>query len=343
MTDESTLAESGTPVTRAARVRALVVAAVVGLLAVPLLATPASAAPTAQVNISQLTAQFVVSVDAGGTVTFVNTIPAKSSVLGLVTVYTDVTVRGPAGSVAIPSGQSRDIRFDSSYVGLVTPVYRAAGLLGVLDALPALPAPQPLIVNTILPLPNLPVPPVNVPNVPAPNLPLPGVPETNPNPVPDPDPNAPPGPTTGAPPPIAGAPTPGGPTTTTPGTGLTIGEQIMPGGSGLSLGAPDGFDPRRSGSSSGLGGSGTAGTPAGGYDGAQAPVFGVLDGLDEPLSTGPTTALPTDVEEQDDLGALPRAIGVPALIAILILSIVSAGLVRTTLISRQLKKATAAK
>lgn len=116
----------------------------------------------------------------------------------------------------------------------------------------------------------------------------------------------------------------------------------MPGGSGLSLGAPDSVDPRRSGTSSGLGGSGTAGTPAGGYDGAQAPVFGVLDGLDDPPSTGRTTALPTDTDEQAGAGALPRAIGVPALFAILVLCIVSAGLVRTTLIGRQLKKATVA-
>jgi hypothetical protein len=77
----------------------------VALLGVPLLATPAGAAPTATVVISQVTTPLAVSVDAGGSVTFINSIPARTDLLAL-TMETDVTLSVPSGRHVIPPGGS---------------------------------------------------------------------------------------------------------------------------------------------------------------------------------------------------------------------------------------------
>lgn len=313
---------------------AALTAALVALLAIPLLATPASAAPTATVVISEVITPPAVSVDAGGTVTFVNSIPARTDLLG-VTLATDVTLNVPSGAHVIPSGASWSEVFNSSCLTCtVTYTYRVtAGILPPLTALPGLPASLPMVVNTIAPLPNPPVPPVNIPTPPAPTLPLPSEPGLPPAPGPEGAPST--GPTApGAPP--AGSPTPGTPTGGTNNTGTTVGEQIMPSAGGpLILGAPNGFeDLRRGGAGGSTGTSGGSGTGVGGYDGAQAPIFGVLDGLDGSPSGGNTGVVPAAVEAAD---TVPSALGTPALLAVLLLSVVSAGLVRTTLLSRRTK------
>lgn len=234
------------------RVRRTAVAALttalVTLLAIPLLATPAGAAPTATVEISQIPTQsLVISIDAGGTVTFINSIPATQeavSLIGLasVTVETDVMLALPSGDHPLAFGQNFAERFDAPWAGSVTYSYRVTSRLplgvsldDVLDQL-TVPVPTPMIVNTILPLPDLPLPPVNVPPLPVPGLPAPQLPDPGEPPV---TPDAPG--TPGTVPAIPGAPTGG-----TNSTGVTAGEQIMPSAGGpLVFGAPNGFAERQ--------------------------------------------------------------------------------------------------
>lgn len=314
-------------------VLAAVTATLVALLAVPLLATPATAAPTATVVISQVTTPLAVSVDAGGTVKFINSIPGRTDLLG-VTLATDVTLAVPSGTHKIEPGGSWSEVFNSSCLTCtVSYKYRVTvGILPVLGgALPTLPVNLPMVVNTVVPLPNVPVPPVNVPSVPAPGLPgVPGLPGTPDVPTTPGTPGAPgtvPG--TPAPPAVGGTPAPG---TTNP--GVSVGEQIMPSGGGpLILGAPNGFDPHRGSGLNGLiGGSGTG---LGTYDGAHAPVFGVLDGLDASPSAG-ASVLPAALQQRE---TVPAPLGTPALLAVLLLSVVSAGVIRTATQSRRTKKA----
>lgn len=205
--------------------------------------------------ISQATTPLAVSVDVGGTVTFRNSIPARTVLLG---------------------------------VTLAT-----------------------------LPLPTLPPPPVpGLPQAPGAGG-IPAPPDTSPT--------------------TPGAPTVGGtPTAGATYTDATVGEQIMPSAGGpLVLGVPNGFeDRRRTGSSSGAAGmTGASGTGVGGYDGAQAPIPGVLGGLDAAPST--RDVVPVAAAQH---APVPDVLGTPAILAVLLLSMVSAGLVRTTMLSRRTKK-----
>jgi len=107
--------------------------ALVGLLAVPLLVTPAAAAPTATVVISH-----------GGTVTFINSIPARTDLLG-VTLATDVSLAVPSGKHMLAPGARWAEVFNSSCLTCtVTYAYRVtAGILPPLAGLPSLPAALP--------------------------------------------------------------------------------------------------------------------------------------------------------------------------------------------------------
>lgn len=198
-----------------------VVALVLGWAAIMvgslLVAPSASAAPTATVYIRDLTPPLV-SVDKNGTVTFINQIQDKStgvSLLGLsaltATVHTDVTLVLPSGTYTLTSqpetdpnpekGSSVAEKFAQSCVDCsITYGYRvtfsapvAAALVSQLTgqaiqklALPqsapvtynnqqitvTIGVPTPFIVNTLLPLPNLPS--VNLPQLPSVNVPAPG-------------------------------------------------------------------------------------------------------------------------------------------------------------------------
>src|SRR4051794_6441247 len=172
--------------------RSVVVAAVGWLTALGasvLVAPSASAAPSATVAIRDLTPP-VVSVDAGGSVTFVNQLQDKALKVGGtggllpatpdVTVHTDVTLRLPSGTTPLPVGASVTETFAQSCLTCtVTYAYRMDGgsalTSAVTDAatamLPALPLPTPFVVNTLVPLPNLPS--VNLPQLPQVNVPVP--------------------------------------------------------------------------------------------------------------------------------------------------------------------------
>src|SRR5215213_4235506 len=185
-----------------------IAAAVLGWLAVAafavLMAPSASAAPTATVEIRDLTPP-VVSVDAGGSVTFVNLIQDKTVQVGggglipslvNVTATTEVTLGLPSGSKPLAPGAGVTERFDATCATCtITYTYRLSSASSVtsaltnaaLQALPPLPAPTPFVVNTILPdVPDLPS--ANVPQLPTIAVPLPSAPEVV-------DPNNPPVPT----------------------------------------------------------------------------------------------------------------------------------------------------
>lgn len=301
-------------------VLAALTTALVALLAVPLLATPAAAASTATVVISEVTTPLAVSIDVGGTVTWINSIPARTDLLG-VTLATDVTLAVPSGTHKIAPGASWSEAFYASCLTCtITYKYRVTvGILPPLVALPSLPASLPMVVNTVVPLPNVAPPPVNVPSVTTPTLPsAPTVPGTE---TPTTLPGTTPADTTT----VGG--TPGGGTTN---TGASVGEQIMPSGGGpLILGAPNGYEQRNGSGPNGI--TGGTGTGLGSYDGARAPVFGVLEGLDNPPTTGASGVLPAAQQSE----TVPSALGTPALLAVLLLSVVSAGLIRTSFLSRR--------
>src|SRR3954452_2432262 len=198
-------------ITRSAR-RGLA-AIVLGWLAVlvgsVLQAPSASADPTAKVEIRDLTPPLV-SVDAGGKVTFVNLIEDKPVQVGgggllpslvTVTVHTDVALGLPSGAHPLKKGESWAETFPSSCVGCtITYTYRVSvpdsSIVGSVltsvtsQALAALPqnqvvnyngrqttvaigVPTPFIVNTLVPLPNLPS--VNLPQVPQVTVPVPSL------------------------------------------------------------------------------------------------------------------------------------------------------------------------
>ncbi|MGY2083477.1 hypothetical protein [Blastococcus sp. SYSU DS0539] len=305
-------------------------------------APAASAAPTATVPIRDLT-QLVVSVDQGGSVTFVNelrdhTVKVGGTLLPAlvdVTAKTSVTLTVPSGQKSLAPGASVTETFDRSCVAgcwltfgytyssgasLTQPLVDAAA-----ELLPPLPRPQPLVVNTLLPLPDLEG--VNLPQLPPVALPAAPPPVTPPAP-----------PTQGAP----AAPVPTGPAAPeaapavqdVPGDQYTYdlgsggAAQLAP-GSGAAAAA---FDPSRfvtpnagPGSADGAGAGGVAGS----YDGASVPVFGQLAGLS---STG------LDDEGADQVaapsGAEPMALPAAALAAVVALAAVTAALVRTTQAAR---------
>jgi len=239
-----------------------------------------------------------------------------------------------------------------------------------------------MIVNTVVPLPNLPLPPVNVPSVPAPSLPLPtllptlspapgvpsapvapvavpnapaapvAVPDAPVAPVAVPDapvapvapavpgvaPSAPaaPGsvPSTAAAPrvPTGSAPAGSGATGGTSNTGATVGEQTPPTiAAPLDLGAANGFEELlRAGSPESLETISSAGANE-----AQTPIPDVLEGLVTPPSSGNAGPLPVASEQTV---TVPDILGTPVLLAVLLLSVVAAGLVRTTVLARRTKQ-----
>lgn len=328
-----------------------IAAAVLGWLGVAafsvLMAPSAAAAPTATVEIRNLTPP-VASVDAGGSVTFVNKIPAQNKGginLGLAsvsaTVFTDVSVTFFGQARTLAPDQSTAWNFSApATAGTITYTYRvvpqASLPLGVslqqvidqtLASLPPLPAPVPYVVQTIAP--NLPtLPSVNLPQLPQVNVPLP----TGQLPTPG-APGAPAVP--GAPAPTApdGAPAPGQ-IPSTPGdvyaydTGLGA-PRMAP----SDIVAASAFDPSRyfvpgqslgGADRAGSGGSGGSGGVAGGYDGASVPVFGQLSGLDgAALEEGDPVA--EAAAESSPVQTLPAA----ALAAVVALAAVTAALIRT--------------
>jgi hypothetical protein len=316
----------------------------VGVVAASVLMAPAAvAASTATVEIRNVTPP-AASVDKGGTVTFVNKIPAQNKggiaipVVGSVsaTVYTDVAVTFFGQQRALQPEQSAAWTFhDAATTGTITYTYRivpqaglAANVAGqvvstVAGQLPALPAPAPYVVQTIAPdLPTLPsvnlppLPEVAVPPPPGTTVPTPPTPEDPPTPPAD---EPAPGPAP-APVDVGGAP-------------YRYDTQAGPGLSPAARAAAAAFDPARfgapgaaqgmaAGSATGSGSNGSGGAP-GGYDGASVPVFGQLAGLDDP-------AVGEDgVEEasaaRSDTPALPAA----ALAAVVALATATAALVRT--------------
>jgi hypothetical protein len=316
-----------------------------------LLAPSASAAPSATVTIQNATPP-AASVDQGGTVTFVNGIPAQNKgginipLAGSLsaTVYTDVAVSFFGETRPLQTGQSTSWTFDDPATpGTITYTYRIvpqAGLTAavanqvvttVASTLPPLPAPVPYVVQTIVPeVPNLPG--VNVPQLPTVTVPLPTDPgvvdPTDPTLPTDPtDPTDPNGTPQAGPQPegIPGAQynyeLPGGTPNLTPGNAAAAAafdpsRYFVP---GESLGGVDG------GSGSGEG----AGGQPGSYDGASVPVFGQLAGLDnaaldEEAAAGANAADPS-------APALPAA----ALAAVVALAAVTAALVRTHQAQRQ--------
>lgn len=316
-----------------------------------LMAPSATAAPSATVEIRNVTPP-AASVDKGGTVTFVNQIPAQNKggisipLVGTfsATVNTDVAVSFFGQNRGLQTGQSTAWTFnDPATNGTITYTYRIVPQSGLAAAvanqvvnavaaqLPALPAPVPYVVQTIAPnVPNLPS--VNLPQLPqvsVPALPLPG----------GQAPQIPGGPDTTNPLTPPGEAPAGGPAP----QGLPGGYQYDTGVGAAQLSpsavaAAAAFDPSRyyvPGSSLGgpdrndSSGSNGSGGVAGGYDGASVPVFGQLAGLDgsglddqnaQEAASSSSTGSPT----------LPAA----ALAAVVALAAVTAALVRTHQASR---------
>ncbi|SCX59055.1 hypothetical protein SAMN03159343_3885 [Klenkia marina] len=311
-----------------------------------LAAPTASAAPTATVEIRTLTPP-VVSIDAGGTATFVNSVASypASITLPLVgtlgaTVYTDIAVSFNGSTQTLQPGQSASYTFPGSTVGSITYTYRvvsgtnlSAAVLnqlvnGIVGTLPPLPVGTPFVVNTLVPLPNLPS--ANLPTLPPVNVAVPTTPGTAPTapPVTGTDPGT--------------APVAEQPATEAPAAGDGTGYQYsLPGSGGGQLAPVDtsaaaAFDPSRfttsdAASSARSGGGGGPGS----YDGASVPVFGQLAGLNG-------SSLPSggdDVEIASDTSSRPDpALSVPALAAVVALAGVTAALVRTHLAQRAAKR-----
>ncbi|RBY96850.1 hypothetical protein DQ237_04310 [Blastococcus sp. TF02-8] len=304
-------------------------------------APEAQAAPTATVPIRDLT-QLVVSVDQGGTVTFVNELQDKQLKVGgtLLPALVDVTVKTDVALTLPGQQQPKTLapkeqfaqKFDAScVVGCwLTFTYRyesrAAITQPLIDAtnklLPPLPRPQPLVVNTLLPLPNLAgvnlpqLPPVQLP--PLPQVQVPGGPGQTPVTPPIEQPNQ------------------DGPAQ----QGIDGSQYQYPlGGGGAANLAPAtrsaiaAFDPSAffvpatgGGARSATGGG--SGGLAGSYDGASVPVFGQLAGLD---------GAALDAESAETVNASaeqPATLPAAALAAVVALAAVTAALVRTHQASR---------
>jgi hypothetical protein len=307
-----------------------------------LMAPSAAAASSATVEIRNVTPP-AASVDKGGTVTFVNKIPAQNKggisipLVGSVsaTVYTDVAVTFFGQKRALQPNQSTAWTFnDPATTGSITYTYRivpqaglAAGVANqvvntVAGQLPKLPAPTPYVVQTIAPdLPTLPS--VNLPQLPTVALP-PAPPSVTPLPQ---TPTTPDQPET---PPSPSDPTPASTPQKVPGDQYQYDTGPSPRLSPAARAAAAAFDPSRfasggsvRGEGSGSGGSGGSGGEPGTYDGAAVPVFGQLAGLDTAAQeqNGVTEA----AVSRSDVPALPAA----ALAAVVALATVTAALVRT--------------
>jgi hypothetical protein len=315
-----------------------------GVAAFSVLTAPsAGAAPARAVTIEiRNVTPPAASVESGGTVTFVNKIPAENRggvsvpLVGSLsaTVFTDVSVTFFGQARKLEPEQTAQWAFTApATTGTVTYTYRIvpqAGLAAavadqvvntVAGTLPALPAPTPYLVQTVLPaVPNLPT--VNLPQLPTVTVPLPGG---------------------QAPPPTP----PGAPPATTPdGTGATGGQPLQSSTGGqyaynTGVGAPrmspsdvvaaSAFDPSRHlvpGQSVRGADRGGSGGVAGSYDGASVPVFGQLAGLDGAgLDEDPVVEA---ASESAPAQTLPAA----ALAAVVALAAVTAALVRTHQASR---------
>jgi hypothetical protein len=295
------------------------------------LAPGASAAPTYTVHIRDLTPP-VATVDPGGTVTFVNEIADKKLSVGVgglsvvqATVHTDVTLQLPSGKKPLPAGAGVSEKFAGPCGCTITYSYRVDGALlnQVLPQLPALPAPTPFVVNTVVPaVPNLPS--VNLPQLPEVNVEvptLPGLPGGG-TPMAPGGPVAPPtggGAGGGAVPPAQDAP--GTPYAYNTGTGAP---RLSP----ADIAAAAAFDPARyyvPGRSLGGPDGAGAGGVAGGYDGASVPVFGQLAGLDS-AGLDQDGATPETAADATPAG---RTLPAAALAAVVALAAVTAALVRT--------------
>jgi hypothetical protein len=313
-------------------------------VAAVLLAPSASAASAVTIEIKNVTPP-AASVDAGGTVTFVNKIPAQNKggisipLVGTfsATVYTDVTVTFFGQKKPLKLDESVSWKFnDPATTGTIEYTYRIvpqAGLAAsvanqVVDAvaksLPPLPVPAPYVVQTIAPaVPNLPS--VNLPQLPEVSVPLP---DTGALPTPN------------APLPAPGAPdvvvTPGTPAQEIPNGyagspyeyQVDAPQQVVP----VDAAAAAAFDPSRffvpgesvgSADRSGSGAAGGAGGQPGSYDGASVPVFGQLAGLDD--ASLDEQAASDSAANGGPAQTLPAA----ALVAVVALAAVTAALVRT--------------
>jgi hypothetical protein len=320
--------------------------AVAGWLAVMagsvLVAPTATAAPTATVEIKSLTPP-VGSIDAGGTITFVNRIadsPA-SVTLPLVggvdaTVHTDVAVTLNGQAHRLAPGQSFSQSFPASTVGAITYTYRvdvlaslAANVVdqvvsGVVSKLPPAPVNVPFVVNTLVPLPNLPS--VNLPQLPAVAVPA------SPSPAPEVPPVAAPPAAEPAPqPPVAEAPADPTGAQTVNGTPYSYGTtggaaQLSPTSSSVSALANSFLPGQAMGRRDASGSGGVVGD----YDGASVPVFGQLAGLDTAVSGADGGEVSP---EAAGTGAGP-GLTVSALAAFLALAGVSSALVRGVRLQR---------
>jgi hypothetical protein len=321
-----------------------------GVAAVPVLMAPSAGAAPARavtVEIRNVTPP-AASVEVGGTVTFVNRIPAENRggisvpLVGSfsATVFTDVSVTFFGQQRNLAPDQSAQWSFTApATTGTITYTYRIvpqAGLAAavanqvvntVAGTLPALPAPTPYVVQTMVPaVPNLPS--INLPQLPTVTIPLPGgeVPPPTPpgGPAPTPPPGAPTDPTDG--PPIPG--TPGEQYAYSTGGGA-------PRMSPSDIVAASAFDPARSfvpgeslGRADGDGAGSGAGGAAGSYDGASVPVFGQLAGLDGAV-------LEDDAVAEAGTGSTPaQTLPAAALAAVVALVAVTAALIRTQQASR---------
>jgi hypothetical protein len=319
-------------------------------VAAVLLAPTASAAPSVTVEIKNLTPP-VASVDAGGTVTFVNKIPAQNKggisipLVGSVTatVYTDVSVTFFGQKKPLQFNQSAAWTFSApATTGTIEYTYRIVPQSGLTAAvanqvintvaagLPALPAPIPYVVQTIAPdVPTLPG--VNLPDLPDVTVTLPdaGVLPT----TPEAGPGVPP--VDGAPPVQApgqrqvpqgyngspyeynvDAPQQVVPVDAAAAAAFDASRFFMP---GQSVGGLD-----RAGSGSASGG---AGGQPGSYDGASVPVFGQLAGLGD-------ASLDQATQEAADSRTAGQTLPAAALVAVVALAAVTAALVRTHQMAR---------
>jgi hypothetical protein len=314
-----------------------------GVAAVSVLMAPsAGAAPVraVTVEIKNVTPP-AASVESGGTVTFVNRIPPENRggisvpLVGSfsATIFTDVSVSF--------FGQQRNLALDQSAqwtftapatTGTLTYTYRIvpqAGLSAtvanqvvntVAGQLPALPAPTPYVVQTVVPLlPTLPG--VNLPQLPTVDVLPPGGGE----------PPLPPGPKPPTPPDDPGDDVPQG---TPQHTGDQYAYNTGGGTARLSpaaVVAASAFDPSRyyvPGRSLGGADRDGAGGVTGSYDGASVPVFGQLAGLD-------SAALEQDAATDAASEATPvQTLPAAALAAVVALAAVTAALVRTHQASR---------
>jgi hypothetical protein len=314
-----------------------------GVAAFAILMAPSAGAAPARavtVEIKNVTPP-AASVESGGTVTFVNRIPAANRggiTIPLVgsfsaTVFTDVTVDFFGQPRNLAPDQSAQWTFTApATTGTITYAYRIvpqAGLSAtvanqvvnaVAGQLPALPAPTPYVVQTVLPsLPT--VPGVNLPQLPTVDVLPPG----------GGNPPVPPGPTPPPPPDDPGDPG-------DPGVRPPTGDQYAynTGGGAVRLSpaavvAASAFDPSRyyvPGRSLGGPDRGGAGGVTGSYDGASVPVFGQLAGLD---NAGLEREVASEAaSESTPAQTLPAA----ALAAVVALAAVTAALVRTHQASR---------